>query len=277
VQPGAVLTRPFDYPASGQVRTGTLYQSGLPEVSGGVARSIVVVVHGLFAHRGLREIDLFCRRLAGTFDLLAVDMRGHGKGQGVFTWGVGEHRDLADLIAFLRGLYPAVGVAGFSFGGCVAIFSAALARDRVDGARPDALCTIGTPAHLNLLRLGFNPVLLLAHLGMLLRRRRVRFVPGRPRLGWRRAVDLVAAVSPVPLLILHGTRDWLVNSDHARQLYEAAGPPRKLLMIEGGAHAEYMIAQDPELLAPLVAGFFAASLQGGSAPAAEVSLRRDRS
>ena len=49
------------------------------------------------------------------------------------------------------------------------------------------------------------------------------------------------------------------------------------LSLSMGAHAEYMVAQDPELLAPVVAGFFAAHLKGGSAPVAEVSLRRDRS
>jgi fermentation-respiration switch protein FrsA (DUF1100 family) len=188
-----------------------------------------------------------------------------------------EQRDLADLIVFLKVLHPAVGVVGFSFGGCVAIFAAALARDRSDGARPDAICTIGAPAHLSLPGLRFRPALFVRHIGMLLRRRRGRFVPGWPRLGWKRAVDLVGAVSPAPLLILHGTHDWLVHPDHARQLYEAARPPRRIVLIEGGAHAEYLIAQDPRMIVEPVIEFFAASLQQSPAPAAGISFRRDRS
>jgi pimeloyl-ACP methyl ester carboxylesterase len=189
---------------------------------------------------------------------------------------VWEHRDLADLIAYLRCLHPAVGVVGFSFGGCVAIFAAALAGGRSDGARPDAICTVGTPAHMDLLGLGFRPVLFARHIGMVLRRRRGRFVPGRPRLGWKRAVDLVGAVS-APLLILHGTRDWLVDPDHARQLYEAARPPRQIVLIEGGAHAEYLITQDLQRIAGPVTGFFAAGLQQRPAPGAGISFTRDRS
>lgn len=239
----------------------------------------MVVVHGLFVDRRLHEIDLFCRRLAEGFDVISVDMRGHGDHPGAFTWGREEHKDLADLLAFLRALYPSVGVVGFSFGGDVAMFSAALSRHREDGARPDAICTVGAPAHLDLWRFRIRPLGWLRHLKMILRRKRGRFVPGWPHLRWNRAVDVVAGVSPVPLLILHGERDWLVHPDQARQLFEAARPPKELVFLPGGMHAEYIVAQDPDLLVNPVRLFLNRWLlapRTGS-PTGDVSLRREGS
>jgi len=275
----AIHSRPFEYPASGRVRTGTLFQSSR---DGTAPRPAVVVVHGLFVNRSLPEIDLFCRRLAEAFDVVSVDMRGHGEGPGLFTWGREEQADLADLIRFLRALHPSIGVAGFSFGGDVAIFSVALARQRQDAVLPDAVCTIGAPAHLDLWRYRLRPLGWAAHVKMILRHGRRRFVPGWPRLRWRRAVDLVGAVSPIPLLIIHGEADWLVHPAQASQLYAAAGPPKDLILLPGLAHAEQMMAQDPDALVRPVMEFFTRALAGAAPVTAgggspEVSFTRDRS
>lgn len=45
-------------------------------------------------------------------------------------------------------------------------------------------------------------------------------------------------VAPIPLLILHGDRDEVIPLHHARQLYEAARPPKELWVIEGSAHIQ---------------------------------------
>jgi pimeloyl-ACP methyl ester carboxylesterase len=274
--PGSIDVRPFEHPSSGRVRTGTLYRSTATADS---SRAAVIVVHGLFVDRTMPEIVEFCRRLAATCDVVSVDMRGHGEAPGAFTWGREEHRDLADLVAFLRALYGAVGVVGFSFGGDVAIFSAALSKDRHDDAVPDAICTVGAPAHLDLWRYRLRLRGSLRHLRMVLRRRRRRFVPGWPHLRWKRAVDVVAGVSPVPLMILHGTSDWLVHPDQAAELFAAAGPPRELVMIEGGLHAEFIVAQDPDLLLIPITRFFGVWLapDPGRASPGDVSLRREGS
>jgi pimeloyl-ACP methyl ester carboxylesterase len=280
--PASIDIRPFEHPASGLVRTSTLYQ---PAEAAGSPRCVVVVVHGLFVDRTMPEIVRFCRGLAHAYDVVSVDMRGHGDAPGAFTWGREEHRDLADLVAFLRALYAGVGVVGFSFGGDVAIFSAALSKARLDGAIPDAICTVGAPAHLDLWRYRLRLEGSLRHVRMALRRRHRRFVPGWPHLRWRRAVDVVGGVSPVPLMILHGTSDWLVHPDQAAALFAAAGPPKELVMIEGALHAEFIIAQNPDLLLDPIQRFFgtwlsalsARSADPGGALPGDVSLRRDRS
>ena len=94
---------------------------------------------------------------------------------------------------------------------------------------------------------------------ILRRRRRLAWL-GAPGLRRPSPARLVGAIAPVPLLVVHGTDDWLVSARHARRLHAAAGEPRALHLVAGGLHAEAMLADDPEaLLAPLEA-FFAERL-----------------
>ncbi|MFC2012737.1 alpha/beta hydrolase family protein [Chloroflexota bacterium] len=46
----------------------------------------------------------------------------------------------------------------------------------------------------------------------------------------------VSGIAPRPLLILHGNRDDMVDISHARQLHDAAGEPRELIIIDGAGH-----------------------------------------
>lgn len=66
-------------------------------------------------------------------------------------------------------------------------------------------------------------------------------------------IDSVARVAPTPLVILHGTSDDVVDPAMARELYEAAGEPKELWMIEGAGHYEALAARaeewQPRLLA----------------------------
>lgn len=49
-------------------------------------------------------------------------------------------------------------------------------------------------------------------------------------------IDWIAKISPKSLLILHGDKDDLVEVGHAWRLYEEAGEPKEITIIEGGEH-----------------------------------------
>lgn len=49
-------------------------------------------------------------------------------------------------------------------------------------------------------------------------------------------INHIAAVSPRPLLIIHGNMDSNVPVEHAHRLYEKALPPKKLVIIDGAGH-----------------------------------------
>lgn len=58
------------------------------------------------------------------------------------------------------------------------------------------------------------------------------------------AADLIARIAPVPLLLIHGTRDGIVPYAHAEQLFARAGQPKTLWRIEGGDHTDALLAAE---------------------------------
>jgi len=54
------------------------------------------------------------------------------------------------------------------------------------------------------------------------------------------AVDVVDRLSPVPLLIIHGTNDRAVPFHHGRLLYETAKEPKAFWVIEKGLHIDVL-------------------------------------
>jgi fermentation-respiration switch protein FrsA (DUF1100 family) len=95
---------------------------------------------------------------------------------------------------------------------------------------------------------------------MVRRRRRPTRVSLSPR--GRRATlgNVVGRIAPVPLLIAHGTADWLIPASHARTLIARAGDPKELFLLEGALHAENILVDDPEPLIRRLAVFFDRSL-----------------
>jgi fermentation-respiration switch protein FrsA (DUF1100 family) len=49
-------------------------------------------------------------------------------------------------------------------------------------------------------------------------------------------VEDIAVIAPRPLLLVHGSQDDLVPVSHAHRLYEAAGEPKQLVIIDGAGH-----------------------------------------
>ncbi|HTH95186.1 MAG TPA: alpha/beta hydrolase [Rhodocyclaceae bacterium] len=50
------------------------------------------------------------------------------------------------------------------------------------------------------------------------------------------ASEYIAALSPVPLLLLHGTADRVVPYEHSERLLKAAGTPKQLVTLPNGEH-----------------------------------------
>jgi len=84
----------------------------------------------------------------------------------------------------------------------------------------------------------------------------LRFSPG----------DVVDRISPRPLLVVHGAENQLHRAEEAQHLYEAAGEPKRLELLAGRGHTEWMADDDPvflqlvELIDGFVGDAFAAGL-----------------
>ncbi len=49
-------------------------------------------------------------------------------------------------------------------------------------------------------------------------------------------IRCVAGIAPRPLLLVHGSQDEVIEVSHAHRLYQKAGEPKQLIIIDGGKH-----------------------------------------
>jgi alpha-beta hydrolase superfamily lysophospholipase len=69
-------------------------------------------------------------------------------------------------------------------------------------------------------------------------------------------------IAPRPLLVVHGSENRLHRPEEARSLYEHAREPKRLVLLEGAGHTEWMFDEHPTFtrLARMLHEFFAESL-----------------
>lgn len=74
--------------------------------------------------------------------------------------------------------------------------------------------------------------------------------------------EQVAKIAPRPLLIVHGERNDLYKPDEALRLYEAAHEPKRLHLMTGLGHTEWMLDDNPAFgeFVDVLDMFFGASL-----------------
>jgi len=197
---------------------------------------VVIIAHGFYNNK---DSALF-KGIAGAFskgyDVISFDFRGHGKSSHVFTWTAHEQKDLRAVIAYAKVLYSKVGVIGFSLGAAIALLEAG----RHDGI--NSVIAVSSPADLREINYHFWEKDMLKDLELNLgtkgRGKGVR--PGNPFLKKTRPIDVVDKISPIPVLFLHGEKDWLVKPEHSQRLFDRAKEPKALTIMNDGGHAERM-------------------------------------
>jgi pimeloyl-ACP methyl ester carboxylesterase len=72
-----------------------------------------------------------------------------------------------------------------------------------------------------------------------------------------RPEEVVARISPRPLMLIHGAENHLHPPAESTRLYELAGEPKQLVLLEGVGHTEFMFDEHPtfQRLAATVVGF----------------------
>lgn len=199
------------------------------------------ICHGIPARphdpedRGYAEL---AERFAGEgFAVLVFYFRGAGPSEGNFDMA-GWTRDLTQALSHMI-TAPQIDatrlfVMGFSGGAATALCTAA-SDDRIAG-----VVSCASPAD-------FRDLLSTGSIDDFLAEwRRIGIVRDtdfpRDKQSWARGFESVspiahiAAVSPRPVLLLHGDADEVVPVSHAYRLYEAAREPKQLAIIEGGLH-----------------------------------------
>jgi fermentation-respiration switch protein FrsA (DUF1100 family) len=221
----------------------------------GSSDAAVVLVHGVPGNRGQLLSWVPALHDAG-YHLLLYDQRGQGASGGdVVTYGYLEAADLAAAADFLRerASARAVGALGVSLGGAVVLLGAG------QGARVDAVVADSSFADLAALIEEGTPTRMFL-IGQLLLGQAVGAAWERlsPLVLWHaeresglraaavRPVEAVTAISPRPLLLIHGLDDRLFTYANSVRLYEAAGDPKELWLVPGGKHGTVRSQQPAE-------------------------------
>jgi fermentation-respiration switch protein FrsA (DUF1100 family) len=178
--------------------------------------------------------DRICRECYG---VCFFNFRGAGNSGGNIDF-LGWTHDLKAVVAYLCGRYGTAKshfyLVGFSAGAAVSIYVASK-DSRVYGV---AACAC--PADFGFFTGAREPRAIIDRYRSIGAIKNDDFPPSLE--GWfdnlRQVTpaDHVDKIAPRPLLLVHGSQDETVPVSHARRLYEKAGNPKELVIIEGAGH-----------------------------------------
>jgi uncharacterized protein len=207
--------------------------------------AVVIFVHGLGSNRGMFWDDVAMLHRHG-YGILLFDLRNSGDSDGeITTMGLLEANDVDRAVAFALAQpgvdADKVAVFGHSMGGATAILAAArnpqvsavIAQSSYTSLEGNVSASIrqltGLPAF------PFAP--LVVFFGEQQSGMQIRQV---------RPVDDISAISPRPILLVHGARDNLVPVSNVYELYEAAAQPKEIFVIENAGHGGFLQASPDE-------------------------------
>jgi alpha-beta hydrolase superfamily lysophospholipase len=201
----------------------------------GKPRGVIVLCHGRQGTRGSMRSYLPWLHRAG-YTLLTFDFRASGESEGdTSTIGMNEVRDALGAIQYvksrpeLRGL--PLGIFGHSMGGAVAIQAAAKS--------PEVRAVVADSPFASLDRAVSYRFRSVFGSSAPLVSEPVRFFGERMGGFDTTTVSPLAAVgkiAPRPLFLIHGTKDNVTSMEDSKMLYEAAGGPKDLWLVEGAWH-----------------------------------------
>ena len=199
-------------------------------------KKVLIICPGFFQSKNTPTFRSIAESFSGSFDVVSVDMRGHGSSSGLYTFGAREELDMGVIVKHLRKDYEKIGIIGFSLSGLIAVNYASINRGI------DSLALICCPAAFDKIRYRFwGPAAIKTGLRGLERGAGVK--PGNPFLKKKRPIELISKLSPIPVLLIHGGQDPIIDVKHSEELYIAAEQPKRLAIFKKGGHAEELFRQ----------------------------------
>ncbi|MDP2924380.1 MAG: alpha/beta fold hydrolase [Candidatus Omnitrophota bacterium] len=199
---------------------------------------VVVVAHGFYNSKDAVMLENLAKSLLTEYDIFMFDFRGHGKSKGLFTWTSKESNDLNAVLDYLKSKYKKTGLIAFSMGGSTSI-NVLSKREGVD-----SLVCVSVPSDISKIDYQFWKLDWNGDLAYTLLTKEGRtgrgFRPGAFWLEKDKPIDNVGKIK-IPILYIHGEKDWVVKPWHSKALYEKTTSRKKLVMIKDGPHAEYLM------------------------------------
>ncbi|MBU4251793.1 MAG: lysophospholipase [Candidatus Omnitrophica bacterium] len=218
---------------------------------------VVVIAHGFYNSKDAVLLKQLADSLTDKYDVLMFDFRGHGKSSGLYTWTSREEKDLKAALDFVEGKYKKVGIIAFSLGASIAINTLS------HGSKADSLICVSAASDPNKVDYQLWKLNLKGDLAYTLFTaegwKGRGFRAGPFWLKKEKPIDNVAKLN-LPILFIHGEKDWVIRPWHSQVLYDKVQSSKKLLIIKNGSHAEYLMKDFREEFLPEVKSWFESTL-----------------
>ncbi len=183
------------------------------------------------------------------YPLLAEKICRHGFAVFIFNFrGTGASGGNLDILGWTRDLKAAIdylctlpevdrsrlSLLGFSGGAAVSVYVAS--QDK----RVSSIVTCACPAEFSFLINSDEPQSIIDHFRSIGTIRDESFPQSTEEWfsGFRLVspIRYVAGIAPRPLLLVHGSKDEVVKVSHAYKLYDSAGEPKQIIIVDGAKH-----------------------------------------
>jgi len=217
------------------------------------SNAVIIIAHGYYNSKQCLVLQQLAQALKDKYDIFMFDFRGHGKSSGLFTWTSREGNDLRAVLDYIAPQYSKKGLIAFSMGASISIN--VLANDK----RVDSFICVSTPT--DMLKIDYRLWALdwEKDLVYTLFSRKGRIGKGvRPGPFWlakEKPIDNISKIT-IPVMFIHGSRDWVVRPWHSEALYRKAGGVKRIVSIKNGPHAEYLMRDYPEQFVAEVKNWF---------------------
>lgn len=220
-------------------------------------KQIIVIAHGFYNSKEALLLKQLAKDLSVNYDIALIDFRGHGKSEGLFNWTSKEYMDLLALLDELKTSYDSIGVIGFSLGAATTVITATK-TDLIN-----SIVLVSPPSEFEkieyrLWELDFKLDIKYSLFG------EGRIGKGvRPGPWWLKKEAPIKLVNQIkqPILYIHGTRDWIIKPWHAQALFDKTLSKKKIMIIDNGPHAEYLMLTHHDVLSSSIEEWFKETLK----------------
>jgi pimeloyl-ACP methyl ester carboxylesterase len=220
--------------------------------------AVIIIAHGYYNSKQCLILLQLAQALEGEYDIFMFDFRGHGKSSGLFTWTSREGVDLGAVLDFITPQYSKRGLIAFSMGASISIN--VLANDQ----RVDSFICVSAPSDISKIDYWVWALDWKGDVAYTLLTPQGRIGKGvRPGPFWltkQRPIDNVGKIT-IPIMFIHGSRDWVIRPWHSEALYQKAGGMKKITFIKNGPHAEYLMRDYSEQFVAEVKNWFRDTLR----------------
>ena len=202
-------------------------------------KKTIILIHGLYQNRSmcLNYVNIY-KQLG--FNVLLIDLRGHGESDGIITWGQTEIRDIDMWCDYLRNTkqQELIGIHGISLGGAFALLHSGLSVHPADFYIEDS-------SYSDLKGLYYNHLHSMIQLPNDSKILDILWIYSQVCMYWHTGSTLdklaplkAVAHSTSPTLFLHGSADTLIPPNTLQELYDNCRATKSMHMFKDSTHAQ---------------------------------------